>query len=105
MKISAECQFQVENCLKYCESIPVRQTTDYTPRQEGEIKAEVFPNFPLLAEKNRYKADEKGSRIDDDVRGGLCSKFPPHPWPIFSDMCLSSKKGLWLQKDGEAGES
>ena len=59
----------IEFCLEYCESIPVGQPTDYRPRQGGEIKAEVFPNFPLLAEKNRYKADEKGSRKDDDVWG------------------------------------
>ena len=31
-------------------------------------------------------------------------KFPPYPGPISSDVCLSSEKSLWLQKNGEGGE-
>ena len=38
--------------------------SDYVHRVSGEIKAEVFPNFPLLKQKNKYNADEKGSRED-----------------------------------------
>ena len=35
----------IKFCLEYCVSVSVRQSTDYTPGQEGEIKAEVFYDF------------------------------------------------------------
>ena len=99
----------IEFCLEYCESIPVRQPTDYTPRQGGEIKAEVFPKFPLLAEKNRYKADEKGSRKDDDVWGGLCSKlFPENSLltpGLFLVTCACPQKRVYGFKKMVRGES
>ena len=42
-------------CMQYCDSLPVRQDSDYLQRIGGEIKAEVFPNFPLLKEKKQIQ--------------------------------------------------
>ena len=96
-------------CMQYCDSLPVRQDSDYLQRIGGEIKAEVFPNFPLLKEKNKYKADEKGSKKDSDVWEGLCSKlFPENSLltpGLFLVTCTCPQKRVYGFKKMVRGES
>ena len=99
----------LEFCIAYCDSLPVRNYSDYLQREGGEIKAEVFPNFPLLNEKNKYKADEKGSKKDIDVWDGLCSKlFPENSLltpGLFLVTCTCPQKRVYGFKKMVRGES
>ena len=65
-----------EFCLNFISEMPKRTEADYSPRSL-EIKTEVFPNFPILREKNKYKADIRNNRKEKEVSEDLCSKLFP----------------------------
>ena len=90
-------------CEEYLKLLPVRTKDDYQERLGGEIKAEDFPNFPLIVEKNKYKADERGNRKDKDVWEGLCSKLFPEnslltPGLFLVTCCCPKKRVYGFQK-------
>ena len=99
----------LEFCSNYCDDIPVRGENDYKRRTGGEIKAEVFPNFPLIKERNKYKADEKGNKKDADVWDALCSKLFPENSKLtpglFLVTCCCPQKRVYGFKKMVKGES
>ena len=96
-------------CKEYCDSLPVRDKSDYSQRNGEEIKTEMFPSFPLLREKNRYKADERGSRKDSDVWNGLCNKLFPENSQLtpglFLVTCTCPQKRVYGFRKMVKGES
>ena len=98
----------IEFCIDYLETIPVRKEDDYEPHSK-EIKSEVFPNFLILKEKTKYKADEKGSKQEKNVGDDLCSKLFPENSKLtpglFIVTCCCPKKKVYGYKKMVKGES
>ena len=53
----------IEHTEEIFDSAPVRQETDYTERNLGEIDAQLFPNFPVIRERAYY---EKKCNVEDE---------------------------------------
>ena len=45
----------IEHTEEIFDSAPVRQESDYTERNLGEIDAQLFPNFPVIRERAYYE--------------------------------------------------
>ena len=67
----------IEHTEEIFDSAPVRQETDYTERNLGEIDAQLFPNFPVIRERAYY---EKKCNVEDEKSlSFMCEKvFPSH---------------------------
>ena len=67
----------IEHTEEIFDSAPVRQESDYTERNLGEIDAQLFPNFPVIRERAYY---EKKCNVEDEKSlTFLCEKvFPSH---------------------------
>ena len=77
----------IEHTEEIFDSAPVRQESDYTERNLGEIDAQLFPNFPVIRERAYY---EKKCNVEDEKSlTFMCEKvFPSHnkltpcPFPL-----------------------
>ena len=65
----------------------------------GEIKAKVFPNFPLLKLKNIYKADEKEVKRTLMCDMGCAQNcFPKATGPVLVSYTCPQKRAKGSQK-------
>ena len=96
--------------LDFYNSLEVREREhDYSRRQDGEIKSEVFPQFPVLFDRPKYEADQRSSKKDKDAWESLCSKlFPEHsdltPGLFVVTCCCPEKKVYGYKKNGSRRE-
>ena len=78
-------------------------------KMEGEIKAEVFPQFPTIYQRPLYEADQRSSRKDKDAWDSLCTKlFPEHSQltpGLFIVSCCCPQKKIYGYKKMVQGES
>ena len=95
--------------LEFYEKLDIRdQDADYSRRQ-GEIKAEVFPQFPTIFQRPMYEADRRLSKKDKDSWDTLCTKlFPEHTQltpGLFIVSCCCPQKKIYGYKKMVQGES
>ena len=59
------------------ENAPIHREEDYKKREVGEVKTQIYPNFPILRERAIYKRD---CELQDKMqRKQACQKeFPSH---------------------------
>ena len=53
----------IEHTEEIFDSAPVRQESDYTERNLGEIDAQLFPNFPIIRERAYYEKTSQELRM------------------------------------------
>ena len=62
------CGEIIKFTLDFYNSLEVREREhDYSRRQDGEIKSEVFPQFPVLFDRPKYEANQRSSKKGKDA--------------------------------------
>ena len=56
----------IEHTEEIFDSAPVRQESDYTEGNLGEIDAQLFPNFPVIRERAYY--EKKCNLYEPDIQ-------------------------------------
>ena len=102
-----DCKDPVKTLWVLSRKVKIYNTED--TRRQGEIKAEVFPQFPTIFQRPMYEADRRLSKKDKDSWDTLCTKlFPEHTQltpGLFIVSCCCPQKKIYGYKKMVQGES